>query len=419
MSIHERVSYRTDPATGGRAERRDASGKPIKTFEVRFRAPDGRERSRSFKTITEARRYEREQLVERDRGTWIDPRSGRMTLNEWAEQWLATVVNLRPSTRRIYATNLRRHVLGKVSAVELGTMRLTSITTEVARAWMAALTVQPITRDNPATGERVAVMRSDVTGARVPRVLSAASVHQAYRTLNAVMQAAVECDRIVKNPMTAVKPPKVEAVPMRFLTAPEVLRLADAVGPEYRALVLVAAFCGLRRGELGGLRWSDVNMLKRRIDVTLQLDADTGELSPLKTKASKRTVSMPAVVAEALGAHATFGAAQEAGPRSSGFVFAAPEGGPLDVHNFRARVWVPAAERAGLAGLRLHDLRHTCASLAIAAGADVKVLQRTLGHASAAMTLDRYGHLMPGQSEQVADRLDVLVAAAVTAAQAG
>jgi integrase len=69
-------------------------------------------------------------------------------------------------------------------------------------------------------------------------------------------------------------------------------------------------------------------------------------------------------------------------------------------------VWSPAVTRAGLAPLRLHDLRHTCASLAIAAGADVKVLQRMLGHASAALTLDRYGHLLPGQAQSVAERLD-------------
>jgi hypothetical protein len=77
----------------------------------------------------------------------------------------------------------------------------------------------------------------------------------------------------------------------------------------------------------------------------------------------------------------------------------APEGGYLHLENFRKRVWLPAVETAGVAPLRLHDLRHTCASLAIAAGADVKVLQRMLGHASAALTLDRYGHLLPGQAE--------------------
>ena len=84
----------------------------------------------------------------------------------------------------------------------------------------------------------------------------------------------------------------------------------------------------------------------------------------------------------------------------------------IDLNHFRRRTWAPAVEAAGLAPLRIHDMRHTAASLAIKAGADVKVVQRMLGHASAAMTLDRYGHLMPGQAEAVADRLDALMSAA-------
>ena len=97
----------------------------------------------------------------------------------------------------------------------------------------------------------------------------------------------------------------------------------------------------------------------------------------------------------------------------TGLVFTAPDGGPMDLHNFRARVWAPAVQRAGLDGLRIHELRHTCASLAISTGGSVKVIQRMLGHASAAMTLDRYGHLMPSESEAVADRLDALMRKAV------
>jgi len=85
-------------------------------------------------------------------------------------------------------------------------------------------------------------------------------------------------------------------------------------------------------------------------------------------------------------------------------VFTAANGEPLQLSNFRSRIWQPACVEAEVAPLRIHDLRHTCASLAIAADADVLVLQRMLGHASAAMTLDRYGHLMPGQAESVAER---------------
>ena len=115
-----------------------------------------------------------------------------------------------------------------------------------------------------------------------------------------------------------------------------------------------------------------------------------------------RTGARGPPVVEALQDH--LAQVAEAGP--DGIVFPSPEGGYLRLENFRRRAWEPAVQHLGLAPLRFHDLRHTCASLAIAAGADVKVLQRMLGHASAALTLDRYGHLVPGQAEQVALRLD-------------
>jgi len=125
-------------------------------------------------------------------------------------------------------------------------------------------------------------------------------------------------------------------------------------------------------------------------------------VSAPKTAAGRRSVAVPRLVVNALEEHL----ASYAEPGVDGLLFPAPEGGFLRLENFRRRVWRPATLAAGVAPLRLHDLRHTCASLAIAAGADVKVLQRMLGHASAALTLDRYGHLMPGQAHSVADRLD-------------
>ena len=117
-----------------------------------------------------------------------------------------------------------------------------------------------------------------------------------------------------------------------------------------------------------------------------------------------RSWPIPGIVASELEAHLVTYAARGA----EQLVFPAPEGGYLRRENFRKRAWGPAVLAAGVAPLRFHDLRHTCASLAIVAGADVKVLQRMLGHASAALTLDRYGHLLPGQAESVADRLDAM-----------
>lgn len=200
---------------------------------------------------------------------------------------------------------------------------------------------------------------------------------------------------------------------MRFLTHEELALLAEKTDERYRALVLVAGYTGLRSGELMALRRHHVDVLRRTISVTEQVQHIGGQfvVSAPKSAAGRRSVSMPRLVAEALDAH--FRALED--QSVDALVFPAPEGGYLVAQNFRKRAWLPAVKAAGLEPLRLHDLRHTCASLAIAAGADVKVLQRMLGHASAALTLDRYGHLMPGQAESVAERLDEMARAAGTA----
>ncbi len=347
-------------------------------YEVRLRGADGRERSRTLRTRKEAERYERGQQTELDQGEWIDPRNGRVTLARWTAEWQRTVVHLRPTTQRIYDANLRNHILP-----ELGDVPLAKLTPSMLRGWLAGLTTKE--------------------GAH-GRSLSLGSVAQVYRTLNRVLAAAVDNESLGRNPLRGVKAPRVAAEPMRFLSHDEVATLAEGIGPRYRALVLVAAYSGLRAGELIGLRRHRVDLLRRTISVVEQVQYIGGRMleSVPKSSAGRRQVALPSLVADVLQDHL----ARYSEPGADGLVFPAPEGGYLRLENFRKRAWNPAIAAAGVAPLRLHDLRHTCASLAIAAGADVKVLQRMMGHASAALTLDRYGHLMPGQAESVADRLD-------------
>ncbi len=366
-------------------KRRTRSGEP--RYEVRLRGLDGQERSRTFRTRKEAERYERAQQTAVDQGLWVDPRSGRVTLSAWSEEWQRTVVHLRPTTRRIYDVNLRNHILPVLGDVELG-----KLTPSMLRSWLAGLTTKVGRRGRP---------------------LAPGSVAQAYRTLNRVLAAAVDNELLGRNPLRAVKAPRVEVEPMRFLSHDEVATLTAVIDPRYRALVPLAAYCGLRAGELGALRRKHVDLLHRTITVVEQVQTIWGEhvVSSPKSLASRRAVALPGLVIAALEAH--LAAYAEPGPE--GLVFPAPEGGFLRLENFRKRVWTPATVTAGVAPLRLHDLRHTCASLAIAAGADVKVLQRMLGHASAALTLDRYGHLLPGQAQSVADRLDEMARVATLA----
>lgn len=347
-------------------------------YEVRLRGGDGKERSRTFRTRKEAERYERSQQTALEQGLWVDPRAGKVTLQAWAAEWQRTVVHLRASTQRIYAANLRNHILPELGDVELG-----KLTPSMLRAWLSGLTTKSGGHGKP---------------------LAAGSVAQAYRTLNRVLVAAVDDELLGRNPLRGVQPPRVNPEPMRFLSHDEVASLAAVVDPRYRAFVLVAAYTGLRAGELIGLRPKYVDLLRRTITVVEQVQYIGGQhlvMAP-KTTAGRRSVAVPAVVATALEEHLGHFAEQGI----EGIVFPAPDGGFLRLENFRKRVWQPAITEAGVAPLRIHDLRHTCASLAIAAGADVKVLQRMLGHASAALTLDRYGHLLPGQAQCVAERLD-------------
>jgi len=214
---------------------------------------------------------------------------------------------------------------------------------------------------------------------------------------------AADDRRIPTNPARGVKPPAVPRDEMRFLTAGEVARLADAIDPRYRALVLLGAYSGLRCGELCGLRVGRIDTAAGTVTVAEQLVEVGGQLhfGEPKTRAGHRTVAIPGYVAEALGPHLDGRAPDE-------LVFTAPKGGPLRRTLFASRFFRPAARSAGLDGLRIHDLRHTAVSLWIAAGASPIECAQRAGHTSVNVVLDRYGHLYPDAYRTTMDRLDAL-----------
>ena len=171
----------------------------------------------------------------------------------------------------------------------------------------------------------------------------------------------------------------------------------------------MAAYGGLRWGELVGLRVKRVDLLHGRVTVAEQVSEVNGQLipGPPKTEAGRRTVTLPAVAAVALAEHLTKIAAL--GP--DGLVFPAPEGGYLRRSNFRRRWWLQATRAVGVEGLRFHDLRHSAATLALAAGANTRELMERMGHTSPAVAL-RYQHVMAGRDQAIASALDELVQAA-------
>ena len=187
-----------------------------------------------------------------------------------------------------------------------------------------------------------------------------ATVVKAHQKLAKVMRAAVRHGLIKSSPCTGVTLPKIERKEMRFLSPTEITRLADAMDPRYRALVLVSCYGGLRIGELAALRRGRVAILGKtaRVEVAETADETKGELTycPPKTKASRRTVQLPPSVASVLARH--MARLTDADPNA--FVFPAPgvprtSDGGLRVHSWRRRFWLPSVKAAGLVGLRPHD----------------------------------------------------------------
>jgi integrase len=213
-------------------------------------------------------------------------------------------------------------------------------------------------------------------------------------------------------PGPGVKLPRARRKEPVFLTAEEVGALADAITPHYRILVHMAAYTGLRAGEIHGLRRCDVDVLRGVIHVRQALKDVGGHqhFGPTKTHDS-RTVSLPAFLRAMLNDHL---AALPPGTPEA-LVFPSQTGKPLRHDLFYARHFKPAVRKALPAdkhGLRFHDLRHTCASLSIAAGAHPKLISARLGHSSIQITMDRYGHLYDSAEEALAESLDAAFVAA-------
>jgi len=236
------------------------------------------------------------------------------------------------------------------------------------------------------------------------RGLAPATITKAYQLLGKVLAAAVDAGYLAQTPCRNVPLPKVEREEMRFLTPTEIVTLAEAIRPTHRALVFVGAYGGLRIGELAGLRCNRVDLLRGTVSVAEIITEVSGRLhiGPPKTRASRRTVGLPRFVVRELQGHLA------GNPAPDDRVFTAPQGGTLRIVAFRNRIWRPATEAAGLAGLRIHDLRHTAVALWIAAGASPKEVAVRAGHTSVSFTLDRYGHLYPEADANLRDRLDAL-----------
>lgn len=235
--------------------------------------------------------------------------------------------------------------------------------------------------------------------------LSASRVRQAHQLAGAVLKFAVKARHLPANPADGVELPRLPESERLYLTHDQLHRVAVASG-RLRTMVLVLGYCGLRFGEAVALQVADVDVSARRIRVRRSVTyvRKTGLVEGPTKNHSARTVPVPAFVARLLKT-------EIAGRSGNAPVFESARCGYLTLGQCRYTFTKATAAVEGCDGVRLHDLRHTCASLAISAGANVKVVQKLLGHKTAVLTLDRYGHLFPDDLDAVAEAFDTAATA--------
>ena len=351
---------------------------------ARYVGNEGREHSKAFERKADAQTWLDRVVSEQVTGTWTDPKLSGQTFGALAERWIATKATRAPKTVAGY-----RSLLDIVVLPRWGDVPLRDITFVDLQEWVTGLSVSGSTR-------------FDGKG------LSASRVIQAYQVVSQTLRFAVRAKHLPANPAEGIELPRKHEMEQRHLTHEQLHRIAIASG-RFRTFVLVLGYCGLRFGEAAALRVGDVNLAARRIRVSRSVTNVTGRglIEGATKNHTARTVPVPNFLVPLLKT--------EIGERAdSELLFVSRRGGYLTVGEVR---WVfdPAAEAVGVVGLRPHDLRHTCASLAISAGANVKVLQTLLGHKTATLTLDRYGHLFPDDLGRIADAFDA--AAETTADQ--
>jgi len=229
--------------------------------------------------------------------------------------------------------------------------------------------------------------------------MAPASTRKVWQLVDSSIQRAVKLSVLDKNPCEALREdlPTVPVTVVGPLPVPIVDELIAATDPRYAAMIELAAFAGLRWGEIAGLRWTHVDLEAGSVMVAGSMQR-TGEIKAPKTNASRRRVRLTRRTVEAI----------EALPRSEMLVFPAPAGGPLKYHNWRKRVWKPAVDVVGIEGFRFHDLRHTHASWLIDSGVDVVRVSKRLGHSRPSNTVNIYAHLIDVDEDEIIDTLEAL-----------
>ncbi len=356
-----------------------------------------RQKSQTVKgTKRDAQRTLREVLLSVEQGSYVKP--NKVTLGEWLTQWLRDYASMNTTdrTQESYASTVGRHLIPS-----LGKVMLADLQPQHIKSYYA---------------EKLSKGRADGKGG-----LSARSVVYHHRILSKALDYAVKMGVVVRNVAGLVQPPRVKRVRMNTLSTEEVTRFLEAAKEtDYYVYFATLLYTGLRRGELLALRWRNLDLVKGMLTVVetaYKLGNGDYIIKEPKTAQSRRTISLPLSLVELFKVYRID---QELLRIQLGvslnvddFVFIRPDGRPINP-NAVTLAFRRIIKKAGLKDIRIHDLRHTHATLMLKAGVNPKVVSERLGHASISITLDIYSHVLPGMQEAAAEKFDKLFEADVS-----
>lgn len=357
---------------------------PSGRWQARYPVGDGELHAapQTFATKGDASRYL--STVEADllRGQYLDPRAGRVTFAEWADQWLER-------------SGKRRNSIARDS--------------QALEVFMGDLGPRPLAAITPMHVQGAVDARA--------RGVAPATVARDFSALRAMFNAAVDADVIGRSPCRKIALPRVRP-PQRVAVSPEDLeRLASEVPSRYRALILVGGVLGLRWGEAVGLRVRDVDFLRRTVTVAQVVEETAGRLeivSEAKTAAGLRTLNAPAFLIDELADHLAVHR-RDVAAFDDALIFVGPRGGVLR-RRFADRVFAPAVKRAKLdPSLTFHGLRHAAITTMVELGVHPRVMQGRAGHATAKLTMELYAHVPEEADRQTAEALERLYRPSETA----
>ena len=347
-----------------------------------------RQVTKTAHTKREAEKVKTALLTHIDNGTLAEPKG---TLEEFLNRWLEeyAVPNLSPTTSQGY-----KHVIFTHINTELGNVNLKNLRPEHLQKYYSI---------------------------QLSKELSSTTVRHHAMILHRALEHAVKWGLLARNPADAVSPPKMRHAEMKILQQPDIeVVLAESQKTQYYALFFTALMTGMRRSELLGLRWSDVNLTLAELSVNRamhRLQKHEVIYRTPKSEKSRRVIALSPATCKVLRDHWESQTALRKRfsmlVRDSDLVFSELDGRPYIPHTV-SQAWRRIVRRLGLKGVRFHDLRHTCASMLLQQGVHPKIVQERLGHSSISITLDLYSHVVPGLQHAAADKMDAIFNKSVT-----